>query len=1415
MVAGAEANFSVTAAGTGPFTYQWMKNGLNIVGATNSTYSVAAASTADVGTYSVKVTGPVGTVTSLGATLSVLNPIVFSTQPSSADINILSGTTKALSVVVSGSGPFAYQWRKNGVNITGATLVSYTVVAGAEAGSAVYDVVVSNPVGSSVSNPVKVSTFVAASIAFQPANVGIVLGRQALFTVTPSGTGPFTYQWMKNGVVIASATNSTLTLSSVSTSDVGSYTVKVTNSVSTVVSAAATLSIVTPPSVVTQPAGISKIQGQSAAFVATVSGTAPLTYQWLKDGVLIPGAVSLTYSIASVQSSDAGAYKLLVMNSGGSVYSQEVSLVVMTVPVILTQPTSYAGELPASKGNYPVSVFDFNTGSQGWVFGATTADRSTDAWFHGWDDPANPVDGLIECDNFTGLNGDRFAKSPWISLIGVTTPTVSFRANTYGGPGTLAIETSLDGLTWSALKSPVPQASGGSDTYTCSLGAYAGVGCYIRARLSGVNIAGVIDDFNISGYKYPTGASVQFMATATGGSLSYQWYKDGVAIAGATSATYMVSDVNQSGATGSYTVKVTNAAGSATSTAATLALLAPPVFTSQPASISRYVGQSASFSVAVSSAAPVSYQWYKDGAAISGAIGSSYSIGSLGINDGGIYKVRVSNAASAYFSSGATLSLAPYIQSQPASYFGAMEFRVDTQLENYNPDLGATPESWTMTKSGTSSGWVSSVNSSGYMYVQKMSGDFVSGSYQSVGYRQKIFIYDTRNKSYTTVDLPDLDGDYVEITGMDGKRVVGYYYYIPDKTYRYFYYDGVSCQRFSLPGFGYCAVTGLDGDRFFSGGSVYQAGVWTPFVIPGSTMVHIKGMSGAVVFGSFVDAVGEFGFYYDGTTLTTSKNGGKLAGINVAGVNIGAINCVSGKWIAGTYALSSEPMSYFGFRDFIYDGTNFTSFNPIYPFKGNVKGVIRGISGSGVVTGTYTDDYPKKGSSEVGFLFDGVSTEFFRPPVNSANAWGAFCENDSNPASDYSVVSPRIDLRNVSGAYMQFYADLSRATLPADFMIEGSEDGNTWRSITAIARNSTAYDNFYSADLSGHDGQMCFVRVRLKGANSKARIWNIYVRGMAYLVDPETRFAVSVAGAGCSYQWYKDDTPISGANSAEYSVPDRYAAGVQGSYVVKVTNSVGTVTSNPAVLKLYATPAVTSQPVSQSIKGPTFSLVTTRFFDFSTGADGWTYGSYVGNASPYHWDWNGSSGVLSDRLLGATYASYTDTFTQSPYLSLAGVGSSSLTFSASHQLYADGMDALQVQASVDGVNWSTLRTITGSGNTYYTVNLSAYDYLGCYLRFRLLTSSAYNSTGVNIDNVSITGLVVSVPGSAVTFSVAVADASACTYQWYKNGVAIEGAMGSAYTIGSVISTDAGSYNVKVTNPAGSTYSNYASLTVRN
>ena len=382
-------------------------------------------------------------------------------------------------------------------------------------------------------------------------------------------------------------------------------------------------------------------------------------------------------------------------------------------------------------------------------------------------------------------------------------------------------------------------------------------------------------------------------------------------------------------------------------------------------------------------------------------------------------------------------------------------------------------------------------------------------------------------------------------------------------------------------------------------------------------------------------------------------------------------------------------------------------------------------------------------------------------------------------------------------------------------MIEASSDQVSWESVFV----STGQSGDFSFSLAKFDGKSVYLRARMQGSYNLLEIEKVTVSGVKYDVDPSLRLAVYAVGPNCAYQWYKNGNPIAGANSPEYVVPDRYASGSEGSYTARVSNSAGSVTSNPAVIKLYTPPVIATQPVSRTVTGPTFAWVTTRNFDFSTGADGWTYGSYVGNASPYNWGWKAYA--ITDRLTGTYYYPNTDTFTQSPYLSLVGISSAGLTFSATHQLYADGLDSLQVQASADGVNWSTLKVITGNSGSsgtsvaIYTVSLAAYDYTGCFIRFRLATSSLYNSTGVTIDNVKITGLAVVTPGGSVTYSASVVDIAGCTYQWYKNGVPIPGATSDTFSISSVVTGDAGDYQVKVTNPAGSVFSNYASLTVRN
>src|SRR6202008_3245763 len=131
------------------------------------------------------------------------------------------------------------------------------------------------------------------------------------FAVVAGGTAPLSYQWQKNGAAIAGATLSSYTIPATATSDSGSaFTVVVTNSAGTVTSLAATLTVnpaPVAPTITTQPASQTVTAGQTATFAVVAAGTAPLSYQWRKNGVAIPGATSSSYTTLATTTSDSGS----------------------------------------------------------------------------------------------------------------------------------------------------------------------------------------------------------------------------------------------------------------------------------------------------------------------------------------------------------------------------------------------------------------------------------------------------------------------------------------------------------------------------------------------------------------------------------------------------------------------------------------------------------------------------------------------------------------------------------------------------------------------------------------------------------------------------------------------------------------------------------------------------------------------------------------------------------------------------------------------------------------------------------------------------------------------------------------------------------------------------------------------------
>src|SRR5207237_9780265 len=87
--------------------------------------------------------------------------------------------------------------------------------------------------------------------------------QSATLTTVASGTAPFTYQWRFNGTPLPGATNIALPLRNLQSNHAGSYTVVVANPWGSVTSAVASLTVLVPPGIKTQPQSQAVVAGQT------------------------------------------------------------------------------------------------------------------------------------------------------------------------------------------------------------------------------------------------------------------------------------------------------------------------------------------------------------------------------------------------------------------------------------------------------------------------------------------------------------------------------------------------------------------------------------------------------------------------------------------------------------------------------------------------------------------------------------------------------------------------------------------------------------------------------------------------------------------------------------------------------------------------------------------------------------------------------------------------------------------------------------------------------------------------------------------------------------------------------------------------------------------------------------------------
>ncbi len=706
ICAGQNATFTVVA--TGAVSYQWKKNGTdlsnggNVTGALTSSLTLSSIASSDAATYTCLITGACSpNVLSNNATLTVNALPAISTQPVSS--TICAGASASFNVAASGT-LLTYQWQRNGVDLVnsaiifGATTNSLTITPTTTSDAGNYTCKVSGACTPSVTSATAVlAVNSTAAISSNPASAAICAGQTATFTLGTTGSG-ITYQWKKGGTDLSNTGNvsgaqtSVLTLTGVTSADAGSYTCQIINTCSgTSTSTAAVLTVNSLPAITSQPTDVTICGSSTVSFSVSATGTG-LSYQWKKgstslvDGGTISGSTSATLTINPAVAADAGAYTCVVTGTcTPAVTSTVANLAVGSVASITTQPSNTT-VCSGSTANLSITVSGTGISYQ-WqkngvdlvnsahVNGATTNSLSI----------LNTTSA--DADTYTCKAGNTcsgFLTSTAANITVNALPAISTQPTgnsvCSGDPVSFSITATGTGITYQWKKDGVVLTDGsaisGSQSATLSLTAAttADAGTYV-CEVSGVCLPKAVSSGatlmvaatgTIITQPTPqtacTGASAVFVCNATGGSISYQWKKDGVAmidganVSGSTTATLTITSISATDVATYVCEATSTCSGVLTSNTATLSVSNSTTISSQPVSLTKCTGDMADFSVTATGSG-ISYQWAKNGTDISGATNSTYSISSVAVSDAGSYACDITGSCSFVSSNAAVLTV--------------------------------------------------------------------------------------------------------------------------------------------------------------------------------------------------------------------------------------------------------------------------------------------------------------------------------------------------------------------------------------------------------------------------------------------------------------------------------------------------------------------------------------------------------------------------------------------------------------------------------------------------------------------------------------------------------------------------------------------------------------------------------------
>lgn len=372
-------------------------------------------------------------------------------------------------------------------------------------------------------------------ITGQPADVATRLGLTVGFNVTVSGTGPFSHQWRFDGAPLADATNAALILDSVSASVVGGYDVVVANSGGSVTSRLAQLSLLAPGAalITNVPVFLNPAIGSNLVVQIGFSGGGPYTFQWRLNGVNMEGQTNETLRLSNIQATNSGSYSLVIDSPFGSVE---------------TDPTLVVVQLPG------LPFADNFASAEGLIFSTSFVGRGNNSSATSEADEPFPA-------------GKEGGHSLWLRWVGPTNGVATFRTAGSAFDTLLAVYTGSEVNALTEVASD--DDSGPALTSAVQFNVTAGQIYWLAVAGFGENFGEVV----LSGTFEPSlltlpevisnpfdqvvadGGTAIFRVKTRNDAATYQWYRDGDAIPGATVDEWSLDKTGE-GDVGTYSVRI-------------------------------------------------------------------------------------------------------------------------------------------------------------------------------------------------------------------------------------------------------------------------------------------------------------------------------------------------------------------------------------------------------------------------------------------------------------------------------------------------------------------------------------------------------------------------------------------------------------------------------------------------------------------------------------------------------------------------------------------------------------------------------------------------------------------------------------------------------------------------------------------